>query len=418
MVSPRRKRLPLMGWMALSWFLVIDVLTSVQAGPISLSGLFTIATALLCVWYLALIYIKKHGEVPRKAVPWPLVAFLLLSWVQLLFGPSLLGVQNVAVYTGFIGAMLAAARWAPVWQTTSFLRALRLVAITAPLIFLIAWAAGVQVYGERAYALTAMLFTAVLIPYRGQRLAYKAGPYLVVATIFLSLSRTAAIIAAVLLVFTAVRSRRRYRVARAAALASVVGVALFWAVTSYAPFRDRFLVGDQALAVGGLNISTSGRSALWGALIDSAAEAPWFGHGPGSSNQLMIDVFDGIAHPHNDYLRLYHDSGIVGASLFTAGLLILIYRVWLRVCRTDDQIHWVAFLSLLGGAIAAVTDNVIVYAFVVVPLGVIVGCSLAQPVPTKRRKRRILPNQAAALHQLNPTDPSGYNTQRPKEITR
>jgi hypothetical protein len=39
-----------------------------------------------------------------------------------------------------------------------------------------------------------------------------------------------------------------------------------------------------------------------------------------------------------------------------------------------------AFLALFAATACAITDNVLVYSFVMVPLGVIVGLSLAHPI--------------------------------------
>lgn len=387
--------LPRFAVIALVWLIVVDALGRVSIGPLSLSGALTIATAGF-VLVVVLLYVATWtmGNMPHRlrraaSLPWPLAAFLVVAWLGLWAQPSVEGFQNVAVYTAFIAGAIVLTLGASPSKVVAMLRGLRFVAILMPLVFIGAIVAGVNLYHPRAFALTALIYVAILIPYRGRRLVYKVGPVLVVAAIFLSLSRTAAIIAAALLVFTAVRSRRRYRFARAATFAGVVGAGLYWAVTSYAPFRDRFLGGDQAVSVGGIALNTSGRSTLWEITSESAAKAPWFGHGPGSANELIGGMFDNIAHPHNDYLRLYHDFGMVGAALFTVGMLMLLYRVWVRARRTDDQIHWIAVVALLGVLVAALTDNVIVYPFVMVPLGVLVGSSLAQPSPAPRAKRRV-----------------------------
>jgi O-antigen ligase len=418
MVSPRRKHLPRLGWVGLAWLVVIDALTNFQVGPITLSGLFTLGSAALCVWYLFMLHVSNDRPRISSGVPLVLGVFLALAWVRLFFDFSIEGVQNVAVYTGFILAMSIGAWWAPAWQTITLLRALRLVSVVVPAVFIVATLTGREIYEARPFALACIIFAAALIPYQGVRLLYKIGPLLVVAAAFLSLSRTAAIITVASLVFLAVRSRSKYRVPVSVGLAASAGAGLWWAVTSYAPFRDRFLEGDQALSVGGVNVNTSGRSVLWELTWDSAMQAPLFGHGPGAANALLAGRFITAAHPHNDYLRLFHDFGLVGAGLFIIGVLLAVKRTWARARRADDQIHWVALIALLGITAAALTDNVIIYPFVMIPVGLLLGCSLAQPLPAKRRRRRRRPSRATAPHQFNPVIPTGNNFQQPKQIAR
>lgn len=388
MVTPRRKHLPRLGWIGLAWLVVIDALTDYQLGPITLSGLFTLVSAGLCLWYFFMLQLSNNRPQRLRRVPWPLMAFLALAWMRLLFDFSVEGVQNVAVYTGFILAIAIGTWWAPAWQTVNLLRALRLVAVLVSALFIVEGFAGWNIYGDRSFALACLIFAATLIPYQGVRPIYKIGPFLVVVAAFLSLSRTAAVISAASLVFLAVRSRSKYRVPASVGLAATAGAGLWWAVTSYAPFRDRFLEGDQALTLGGLNVNTSGRAVLWDMTWESAMRAPLFGHGPGASSALIAEHFSNISHPHNDYLRLLNDFGLFGAGLFVIGTLIVLKRTWSRARCGDDQIHWVTFIATLGVLAAAVTDNVIIYAFIMLPLGLIIGCSLAQPISAPRKMRR------------------------------
>jgi O-antigen ligase len=427
MASPRRKHFPRLTVVGLIWLVFVNSLTRFQVGPISVSGFLTLITAVLCLRYLPTRFLAERELNPGKgtlqrpgtAVPWPLIAFMVVAWVRLAFSPSVDGLQNVAVYTAFICAVAAGTMWAPPWQVVSLLRALRVVAISVPAIFLASRAAGIEVYGGRSFALTCLIFVAVLIPYRGERLVYKLGPILVVTASFLSLSRTAAVIGASLLIFLAVRSRQKYRALGAGLFAAAVGGGLYWAITSYTPFRDRFIGGDQAVTIGGFKLNTSGRSTLWEVVTESAALAPWFGHGPGSAGAFTQRLL-GIEHPHNEYLRLWHDLGAVGLVLLLLGLVLLIYRVWQRARRTDDQIHWVALIALLGVSAAAFTDNVIVYPFVMVPLGVIVGCSLAQTLPSQtleRPRRRLIGTGPAPVADQRGV-PNGYQLKRPTTIAR
>lgn len=111
-----------------------------------------------------------------------------------------------------------------------------------------------------------------------------------------------------------------------------------------------------------------------------------FGNGPGTASVLISASFRNISHPHNEYLRLFHDFGHVGAVLFVLGLLSLLWRTASRARHSSDPIHWSALLGILAVIAAAFTDNVIIYTFVMIPLGLLVGASLGLPVGAESPK--------------------------------
>ena len=77
---------------------------------------------------------------------------------------------------------------------------------------------------------------------------------------------------------------------------------------------------------------TSGRVVIWTQTWQSAVESPWIGKGAGSASAYLADLYDGdIAHPHNDYLRILHDYGVIGLVLFLYGLVrvgLMCWRTW------------------------------------------------------------------------------------------
>lgn len=106
--------------------------------------------------------------------------------------------------------------------------------------------------------------------------------------------------------------------------------------------------GDNAIAVGDFAINSSGRVNAWESMIDSIADSPIFGHG--TSMPSTIDD-DGWGHPHNDYLRLLHQGGVVGLVLFLIPLIkFYIYNKYSRI-------------NILSFLIIMTTDNPIVYPF-------------------------------------------------------
>ena len=76
---------------------------------------------------------------------------------------------------------------------------------------------------------------------------------------------------------------------------------------------------------------TSGRAFVWPMIIDKAMEAPLFGHGRNAfyrtgvvarlANELRITSF---GHPHNAYLELFIDTGIIGLVVIGAFYWLLL----------------------------------------------------------------------------------------------
>lgn len=389
----QRARLPWLAVVAAGWLLTVDATRLVPAvGGLSLSGVATLAVFVACLlWSLRLLgrrssrpsweshrYEPLLPRSPATRLPAPLTAAVLLFLGWLLIRPTAEGVQNVAVYLTFALGLAVVADSSSAGSEVRTVPMLRAVGLAATVIAAAAFAAGIEVYGERAYALAAIPILALTIPLRGGSFAARFGPYLILLAIGLSLSRTALFVGVALMVFRVVRAQARDRWWRTAVIVAASIGALYYAVTSIPAIRDRFLVGDNA-SFGGFSLNTSGRSLFWDRTWRSFLEHPWFGGGPGSAAELIAARFGTITHPHNDWLRLLHDFGIVGAGLFACGYLTLLWGAWRRARRTDLTIHWSAVIVLLGVAAAAITDNVLVYPFVMVPAAVIVGLSRALP---------------------------------------
>jgi O-antigen ligase len=199
----------------------------------------------------------------------------------------------------------------------------------------------------------------------------------------LSLSRTAT---AVAFLYTGVALLLQVRWSAGALLLKAPAVAAATAIVVVVlaretPMADRLFTGDTSIEVGGVAVNASGRMKIWDEVIDSAWKAPIVGHGLGSSMGAASRV-NGVGHPHNDYLRVWHDHGLVGLGLwclaFATMLAVLLRNVWRSERRRDPAapMHLAALLGLIGVLIACTTDNAIVYPFVMTPLGVLVGAGL------------------------------------------
>ncbi len=154
-------------------------------------------------------------------------------------------------------------------------------------------------------------------------------------------------------------------------------------VVSFEPLRERMLTGGMARARAGSatvevtgegreaqfnvsGISLSGRGLLWLQTWRHAMQAPLTGHGTGSAESYLGAELQGVAdHPHNDYLRLFHDAGVVGLLVtlaMAAGGLVSLARLQRRGRSVlARELALAAFLSWLGYLMIAVTDNIFVY---------------------------------------------------------
>jgi len=145
------------------------------------------------------------------------------------------------------------------------------------------------------------------------------------------------------------------------------------------PVLDAFIGGDQAVEIGGVALNTSGRSARWEDVYLSAKESIWFGKG--------VDVPDEFhdlerwMHPHNDYLRLLHRLGAIGLGVWILFFLTMMFILRKAMKRLGDskekRFVQTTYLYSMGVALFMVTDNTIVYSYVMFPFAVMVGISLS-----------------------------------------
>jgi O-antigen ligase len=200
---------------------------------------------------------------------------------------------------------------------------------------------------------------------------------------FLSLSRTGFAVALLAFVgamfgLRSVRGAGR-TLATLLAVAALVAAGLHFAN----PFAARFNEPDAIVLPGGIRLSVSGRGTLWQATWESALQSPIIGNGVGSARGPVSAVLPGSTHPHNDYLRVFHDLGVVGIVLLVAGLgsaaLAAARSLRRGVARPgfSPAVHLASLLAVVVLALEMVTDNSLVYPFVIIPVGVIVGASLA-----------------------------------------
>lgn len=98
-------------------------------------------------------------------------------------------------------------------------------------------------------------------------------------------------------------------------------------------------------------LDLSGRGHIWLGYLDDFRAAPLFGRGLGASEHA---VYQGL--PHNEYLRLLVDGGLVGALVYATALLSWGRSVLERTRSGERAFVWALFCAL---AAYALTDNVL-----------------------------------------------------------
>jgi O-antigen ligase len=164
-------------------------------------------------------------------------------------------------------------------------------------------------------------------------------------------------------------------------LAAVIGTgAVFMAVDLELPIHELAQHPDRLL-------DFNGRDRLWQDYLDAVRADPLFGQGlgaaePGAYNQL----------PHNEYLRLLVDGGIVGLMVYAAAVAAWGRRV-LGVVRPSERGFVGALFLALG--VYALTDNILLMPPALIPFLYLAVMRTAATRRARRRPRRSRAGPAA-----------------------
>jgi O-antigen ligase len=364
---------------------LVDILANIHLGPISAQGVLTVFIFI----GITLCLLARPGESWRGFLGlWPFSCLLVLSIIQF-FGhaSSMQAYQTILLLWIFLGLMimLSTAKYDP--QQAFYFEQLFLwaTAISASIYGLSLMLDGLgteAVIGARSFGVYALPGVALLLGRwaLGSRVSLwlAIGLTLLIA---LSLSRTALVVAILLFPLSRLQSLRRRGLLRLI-FAGMASILVLYFFILYMPALSSRFLGDDTLGEyvsGDATLDMSGRAAFWAVTIDSYLDSPWLGKGPGSANNLIAEIFPDIGHPHNEYLRILHDSGIVGLTF----LLVGFWKLLLRCRRTYQQavrqgsaltsLYLGTFLALIAILLTAITDNTFSYLFIMVPLGVVLG---------------------------------------------
>ena len=141
---------------------------------------------------------------------------------------------------------------------------------------------------------------------------------------------------------------------------------------------------------------TTGRAHFWAVTVDIIKAHPFLGTGLGAFGVIYTryDSRNGLyrlEQAHNDYLQIFSDAGIVGATLALGFILLLFYKGFSRARSRDDFRRGVAIAALSGffDFTLHTTSNALLF-LVLASIATMNGS--VEDAPRQRRKRSSSPD--------------------------
>lgn len=367
---------------------LVDWFHLVKFGEVSALALLTILYAFLG-WFLWLAQDRRKRRISSAIRPF----LIFLVWIVssfIWFRPTILGIQNFLVLFAFAGLVLLAENTLsqsphPANWVGKTLVAATVLACALYISFMLLDGLGSNlVFHARTFATYVLIGMSWLLA--GWRYGSKRDlmwALVLVLLIILSLSRMALATAVLLFPLAWVGGLRRREWLRLAFVGILISAIVYVAVVSFAPLRNRFALDADAASITGEDATdyTSGRYTYWVITLTSSLESPWIGHGAGSAASLLSALYP-VDHPHDEFLRVLHDYGLIGLVLFLYALWKLLrtsWKIWSEAERCgapQARLHLAAFLSVVSVFFPMLTENSLVYLFMMAPLGVFLGASL------------------------------------------
>lgn len=374
-----------------------EVAISLGGTQMTLSGLLWLSIAGLVSLYLL-------ANVKKVSVPgylWPFLLFLLWAALRWLITPSgFLGLKDIlwyslpVVFGLFVPLALNTGHGSMVTNVRRIEKAFLYSALIPPTLYAIALSTGLAEMtwrGPRGELVGAARGTPLyLLIVLSLALAnWRYGPmkrgggmisFLVLGTIFFTLARMAGMLGILLTFLYKIDPRKKWQILGGVLFA---GMLAFYVITHVPVLKERFFFTEEwDLSMGFAGVNTAGRNVMWPAVLQSTLREPIVGHGLGQARLVTARLFAGKKdvteyHPHNEYLQVFHDLGVIGLLLLLLAWWGVFWRAW-RVWSWNGPTRlrkW-AMASALGvGAVlvSALTDNSLHYPMVVVPTFVIVA---------------------------------------------
>lgn len=374
------------GFVGLTLFIILVESNIVYwtVGGFSVSAYLTLITPFLFLLFVA-SQTFKNPELGiylllRLA---PFLALGVMGLLSLALNFRLEGLQNVlalAVFTLGIAAFALAPgdivqRAVQVWVPT--FAAFAAIAFIATQVIDTETRFGVEFFSPRQYAMVAVISLAAAVSAPPINRLIQISPYLIVASIIFSASRTTAAIGVLILMTLIVQGNPGV-----GTRLKKVGTILFFLVVSGAiavlTSRD---VQERVISGGGAEqtaiLSDSGRFQAWLEFLTMPNTAvDWiFGLGSGASAEYGQREIPFFPQTLNEYLRFLIDNGAIGLVVFVLGILWLLMKLplWGKLSNYSSK---AAGLAVVGLALISLTDGAFYSYFVVLPAALLVGNGL------------------------------------------
>ena len=210
----------------------------------------------------------------------------------------------------------------------------------------------------RVMALAAMVFLLFFLSDRRYRWVTGVGFGLSVGLLLLSRSATALVVFLVLLFLLPLYKGLRWRYGSLVPVL-IAGVGLCGGIVMWLSGSEQ-----NALSTVGRDVTLTGRTQLWAAVLDMIWQHPWLGYGYGAFwlgwqgeaahiglaliYPQYVNPISGIPpHAHNGFLDLWLDLGLLGLSVFALGFLLAVSRAlaWLKSSNAAEGYWPLVYLS-------------------------------------------------------------------------
>lgn len=334
---------------------------------------------------LAAIVVVNARSLNMKAIRFgPMLAFLGLGGMSVAWtGVALDGLHAFGQFTAFGLTYMAVASTTPSASLVARAEKLAWIGLTIGGVVGLLYVSTtlfIETVEPRSLSISmAALFTVVTLRESRTSKIMLAGS-LAFAVAAVTTSRTASVVILALLVMRLWSSTRSQLKAAALIMAGVI----FMVVMSTGAFQERMyfyeLQAGASFADRVNAVNTAGRTAVWPEILERCLETPILGAGMGSVNATMADLAGPrFAHPHNDYLRLFCDGGVIGLALFWTFILRVVFNPARDTPRTGTVLSSRetmrgAVMILICLALFSTTDNILIYIpYFMLPAAVVLG---------------------------------------------
>ena len=390
----------LLGTVLVAFFLVIFQAPAVflKVGQFSLSVYATITAATLLVassglQIAAVLFASKisfsHNSprdlFQRLRVLSPLILLTFFAAIWLLAMWRLEGAQNLLALIILVFGIFAFSLQGSSRRQETVVCLFLWVSGVVSVVFVIFTVFELPGFANRQFAMIMLIPLSIAAVRKEKNWFDLVSPFLFSFAILLSQSRTAAVIAVILVavhVFLSTRKTpKKFWGPFFAASAAITLMVLAF----FGPRILESFIGIETGVEDRELLGTSGRLRAWTEFL-SLLDHPfaWFiGIGTGGSMRYGAESIAFFPHPHNEYLRFLVDLGIVGLLLLIAGslaLLIVFGRDW----KHDRPLTRAGFLLIFALGLMSTTDGPLYSSFVIVPSAMILGFGLGEALRNPR----------------------------------